>query len=76
MGVTTQVVGNCGLSIGFATDTEMFSFEKRWLAPHNGRISWSSFSEHLDQIESRGSGNNIVPLAGHGTLRKRYGASR
>jgi len=71
MGVTTQVVGNCGLSLGFAADTDAFSFEKRWLAPHNGRITWNSFGEHLDQIESRGCGNNIVPLAGHGTLRKR-----
>ena len=71
MGVTTQIVGNCGFSIGFATDTETFSSEKRWLAPHKSRIDWSSFGEHLDHIESRGAGNNIVPLAGHGTLRKR-----
>ena len=71
MGVTTQIVGNCGLSIGFAIDTDTFSFEKRWLAPHKSRITWNSFGEHLDQIDSRGSGNNIVPLAGHGTLRKR-----
>lgn len=71
MGVTTQVVGNCGLSLGFATDTDMFRFEKRWLAPHRGRITWSSVEEHLAQIDERGIGNNIVPLAGHGTLRKR-----
>ncbi len=71
MGVTTQIVGNCGLSIGFAIDSDQFSFEKRWLAPHRGKISWKNFAEHLDQIEERGSGNNIVPLAGHGTLRKR-----
>ncbi len=71
MGVTTQIVGNCGLSIGFATDTDTFNFEKRWLAPHRSRITWSSYGEHLDRIDSGGSGNNIVPLAGHGTLRKR-----
>jgi N-acyl-D-amino-acid deacylase len=57
--------------MGFTTDSETFSFEKRWLAPHGGRITWSSFAEYLNQIESHRAGNNIVPLAGHGTLRKR-----
>ena len=71
MGVTTQVVGNCGLALGFALDTDEFSLERRWLAPHRGRITWNSYAEHLNQIEERGCGNNIVPLAGHGTLRKR-----
>src|SRR5689334_22657402 len=34
MGVTTQVTGNCGLSLGFANNSNAFAFEKRWLAPH------------------------------------------
>ncbi len=71
MGVTTQVVGNCGLSMGLATDSDTFSFEKRWLAPHRARITWDNFDEYLRNVEAKGSGNNIVPLAGHGTLRKR-----
>ena len=71
MGVTTQVVGNCGLSLGFAMDSEAFAFEKRWLAPHKARIAWNTFAEHLDYIESNGTATNMVPLAGHGTLRKR-----
>ncbi len=71
MGVTTQVVGNCGLSPGFAVDSDVFEFEKRWLAPHKARIRWHSFAEHLQQVEEGGVGTNYVPLAGHGTLRKR-----
>lgn len=71
MGVTTQVVGNCGLSLGFAIDSDTFDFEKRWLAPHRARITWNSFGEHLDQVEARGTATNFLPLAGHGTLRKR-----
>ncbi|HZO89968.1 MAG TPA: D-aminoacylase [Chthonomonadaceae bacterium] len=71
MGVTTQVTGNCGLSLGFATGADVFAFEKRWLAPHGARITWATFDEHLRLIESNGVANNYLPLAGHGTLRKR-----
>jgi N-acyl-D-amino-acid deacylase len=71
MGVTTQVVGNCGLSLGFATDSDTFAFEKRWLAPHRARIRWSTFDAHLRLVEETGVATNYLPLAGHGTLRKR-----
>lgn len=71
MGVTTQVTGNCGLSLGFATEDDVFLFEKRWLAPHGARITWSSFGENLRRLEEQGMATNCLPLAGHGTLRKR-----
>lgn len=71
MGVTTQVVGNCGLAMGHTSPADVFKFEKRWLAPHGGRIRWNTYAEFLDQIESAGVATNIVPLSGHGTLRKR-----
>lgn len=71
MGVTTQVVGNCGLSLGMATNADVFAFEKRWLAPYRARITWNDFAEHLRTIEDNGFATNYVPLAGHGTLRKR-----
>ena len=70
MGVTTQVVGNCGLSMGMVTPHKVFEFEKRWLAPHGARIKWNSFAEHLELVESIGVATNYVPLAAHGTLRK------
>ena len=71
MGVTTQVVGNCGLSLGMATNADVFAFEKRWLAPYRARITWNDFAEHLRLVEDNGFATNYVPLAGHGTLRKR-----
>src|SRR5690349_18408977 len=42
-GVTTQVVGNCSLCVGFAKDEDVFAFERRWLAAHGAGISWDSF---------------------------------
>jgi len=71
MGVTTQVVGNCGLSLGFATDGPNFAFEKRWLSPHGARIRWKTYDEFLSQVEASGLATHFIPLAGHGTLRKR-----
>lgn len=71
MGVTTQVTGNCSLSMGLATRAAVFETERRWLAPHGGRINWNTFDEYLRRIEDKGTATNFVPLAGHGTLRKR-----
>jgi N-acyl-D-amino-acid deacylase len=71
MGVTTQVTGNCGLSMGLTLDKDVFTFERRWLAPHKSRIRWKSFAEHLALVEDLGVGTNYLSLVGHGSLRKR-----
>ena len=71
MGVTTQVTGNCGLSVGFVQDRDVFVFEKRWIAPHKARITWDTFDGFLRTVENKGTATNFYPLAGHGTLRKR-----
>lgn len=70
-GVTTQVVGNCGLSLGLATDDDVFAFERRWLAANGIQITWRSLAGHLSQVESNGVATNYVPLIGQGALRKR-----
>lgn len=70
-GITTQVVGNCALSLAFATDDDRFAFEKRWLGVHGIRISWSTVEGHLRRVEETGIATNYVMLAGQGTLRKR-----
>jgi N-acyl-D-amino-acid deacylase len=71
MGVTTQIVGNCGLAMGHTSQAPVFEFERRWLAPHGAKIRWNTYDEFLRLIESTGIATNIVPLSGHGTLRKR-----
>jgi len=70
-GITTQVVGNCSLCIGLATDAAAFAFEKRWLGAHGARITWTTFDEHLRFVEDHGVATNYAMLAGQGTLRKR-----
>jgi len=70
-GVTTQVVGNCSLSLGLATSDDVFAFEKRWLGVHGVKITWDTFEGHLRRVEETGIGTNYAMLAGQGTLRKR-----
>jgi N-acyl-D-amino-acid deacylase len=70
-GITTQVVGNCSLCIGFATDDPIFAFEKRWLGVHGIQIDWTDIDGHLRRVENSGVSTNYVMLAGQGTLRKR-----
>ncbi len=70
-GVTTQVVGNCSLSLGLALDRPEFAFERTWLESHGARIVWKDMATHLDVVRDNGVATNYVTLAGHGTIRKR-----
>ena len=71
MGVTTQVTGNCGLSMGLVQNSDVFDMERRWLALHGARIRWSNFEEHFRQISDTGIATNYLTLVGHGSVRKR-----
>lgn len=70
-GVTTEVVGNCGFSVGLMRDTEEFAAERRWLDRGGVRVGWSDMAGFLRRVEDQGIALNIATLAGHGTLRKR-----
>ena len=70
-GVTSEVVGNCGISLGLATSAPDFALERRWLEGAGGAISWSELGGFLSRVEDSGMAINIATLAGHGSLRKR-----
>lgn len=70
-GVTTEVVGNCGFSLGLARPDEVFSAEQRNLARGGVAIDWNGMDGFLRRIEDQGIAINVATLAGHGTLRKR-----
>jgi len=71
-GVTTQLIGNCGMSPAPISNTHMEELQRQW-----GTISdqpevsweWRSFTEYLNTLQSGGLGINIASLAGHGALR-------
>lgn len=69
-GVTTELVGNCGTSIGLVTAGENFAQERRWAERGGTVLDWSRMSGYLARVEDGGLGGNVATLAGHGTIRK------
>ena len=71
-GVTTHVIGNCGLSPAPINDDHLFDMRQYW-----GSISdqpevkwgWRAFDQYLQAIERSGTAINIASLAGHCALR-------
>ena len=69
-GVTTEIVGNCGMSYApvsqfnhdrLATDVDRTS--------PGATIQWKSFGEYLDHVRGEGTGANYAFLAGHAAIR-------
>ncbi len=71
-GVTTQVIGNCGMSPAPVDDVHLHMMKDYW-----GTISdqpevgwgWRSFGEYLQAIQDGGLAINLAALVGHAALR-------
>jgi N-acyl-D-amino-acid deacylase len=71
-GVTTQVIGNCGMSPAPADPQHLKDMRTYW-----GSLSdqpevtwqWRTFGQYLDTLQSGGLAINIASLAGHAALR-------
>lgn len=66
-GVTTVVVGNCGISLApLVTDSVPPPLD---LIGDNDSFRYASFGAYLDRLDAHGVAVNVVPLIGHTTLR-------
>ena len=65
-GVTTEVIGNCGLSA--APLGGKYQPTKSILSD-NIDMNWVTMSDYLTQLEKKGSSVNVVPLVGHNNIR-------
>jgi N-acyl-D-amino-acid deacylase len=74
-GVTTEVIGNCGLTLAPLSNThrrELQDYLSTTLGISEAEVSnwdWTSFGEYLDHLRREPLGINLAPLVGHGTLR-------
>src|SRR5262245_9639357 len=66
-GVTTEVVGNCGISFAPASGDEVRAMMPGYL--HALPVEWRGFGEYLARLESGGLGENVAHLVGNGALR-------
>src|SRR5438046_6938503 len=65
-GVTTCVVGNCGMG---AAPWKSASYFARAMHPQ-GVPEWNGYGGYLGYLDSHPPGVNIAALIGHGTLRQ------
>lgn len=65
-GVTTCVVGNCGVG---AAPFPVAAFQARAFHPRHDLPEWSGYAGYLQQLEESPPSVNVAALIGHGTVR-------
>ncbi len=69
-GVTTNVTGNCGMSVAPISDASRVPVQLGMAADSYGiEWSWNSFGQWLDTLRAQPIAINVAPLVGHGTIR-------
>ena len=70
-GVTTEVIGNCGISVAPVAE-EMkpaLAASVGWMTPETTEWTWNSMADYLALLEERGVVINVATLTGHGPIR-------
>lgn len=72
-GVTTAVVGNCGMSLA-PLNPDNLALLKRYLSPFlragfDYGWEWRTLAEFYQKVEKQGTSLNLAPLVGQGTIR-------
>ncbi|HET7388250.1 MAG TPA: amidohydrolase family protein [Nocardioidaceae bacterium] len=75
-GVTTEIVGNCGITNAPISDVSLEAASARLAAyGYPGPVRWRSFGDYLVDVETGGTGQNLAFFVGHSTLREAAGIS-
>lgn len=68
-GVTTEVVGNCGMSAAPVNKRTLNLLKGQWgSAAEKVKWNWTTFDDYLNQLE-HGISVNVASFVGHGTVR-------
>ncbi len=69
-GVTTEVIGNCGISAAPVTEERLDLLKEQVDLDSLGiEWDWLAMAQYLARLRKQGIALNVVPLIGHGTLR-------
>ncbi len=71
-GITTTIIGNCGLGcvpLGNAAAETILRAVNAWMTPATVAWPWRTVGEYLDQLAGNGLSLNIATLAPHGPIR-------
>jgi len=71
-GVTTELVGNCGISAAPLSPEMRAKGDANSLLGNFGLSwDWDSFGNFLDRLQNTGTAVNVAMLVGHGTVREK-----
>ena len=71
-GVTTEVIGNCGLSAA-PMNTWLMDYRNRYSRAQvqdSFNYDWTDMASYMRKVEEKGVAFNIAPLVGHGSIRQ------
>jgi N-acyl-D-amino-acid deacylase len=73
-GVTTEVVGNCGMSNAPVSNASIAQVQDNLASfGSDHEVRWRSFGEYLDDIETGGTSQNLAVFVGHSAIRAAAG---
>jgi len=72
-GITTEIMGNCGISVSPVDDEVKPVMEASvgWMTPEKVAWDWNSMGQFLELLEKREPIINVGTLTGHGAIRAR-----
>ncbi|MDE0965972.1 MAG: D-aminoacylase [Candidatus Latescibacteria bacterium] len=68
-GITTQVMGNCGVSAAPTRDLKPYHGPLDPAMTRDLICDWTHFDEYFQRLEANGLGTNTATLVGHGNVR-------
>jgi N-acyl-D-amino-acid deacylase len=75
-GVTTEIVGNCGITNAPVSQASLETVQGRLQAyGYTGPVAWRSFGEYLDDVAAGGTAQNLAFFVGHSTVREAAGVT-
>ena len=69
-GVTTEVIGQCGISCAPVCAHKDIRAVSPWYTDQAKHPNWLSFAEYLDALDQADLGVNVMAFVGHGTIHR------
>ena len=69
-GVTTEVIGQCGISCAPVLSHDNIKKVSPWYTDKAKHKNWLGFGEYLDALDESSLGVNVMAFVGHGTIHR------